>query len=102
MSEPKVPIDVDAFTTKVGRSRAITRWVIGDGRFSYDTSLVQLSDAIYQVETNIRNGLELTCGIGSLSEGYMPLTRSEKVRRGRSLSGWTQMTLSDLLGSNDL
>lgn len=99
-SEAAVLIDVDAFTTKVERSRQITRSVLGAGRYSSDTSLPTLSDVIYQLETQMINGFPATPSVGLLGGGLLPRGRKEKSLRGRSLPGWTQMTFDDLSGSD--
>ncbi len=52
--------NVGAFTIKVANSRAITRWVVGDGRFNHDTNLETLSGVIWRAETTLLDGLPLT------------------------------------------
>jgi hypothetical protein len=92
-------IDVDAFTTKVERARTLTRLVLGDGRYRAGTSVGTLSDLIWRVETDLRNGFRPTYKDGSAIEEYSP--PGKPVSRGNRpyLSGWTQMTLDDLNGS---
>lgn len=99
-SEVTVLIDADAFTTKVERSRQITRLVLGAGRYSSDTSLQTLSDVIYQLETQMISGFPTTPSVGLLGGESLPRGRKEKSLRGRALPGWTQMTFDDLSGSD--
>ena len=99
MSEAQNLIDVDAFTTKAARARILTRWALGDGRFSYDTDLQTMSDRIWQAETELRSGSAPTSVTGLLNVGFSPRGRQEKPPRGRKLEGWTQMTFDDLTGS---
>ena len=91
-------IDVDAFTTKAGRAREITNWVLGDGSFNYGTSLQQLADVIWQAETNIRSGLAPAYKPTLPTVGFSPRGRPEKPPRGRKLPGWRQMTLDECDG----
>lgn len=92
MSEAGQLIDVDAFTTKVERSRQITNWALGDGRFNCDTSLETLAAAIWQAETDIRSGLAPTYNSGFRTEASMPRGAPQKPQRRPKLPGWIQMT----------
>jgi hypothetical protein len=95
MSEARKLIDVGAFTTKTGRAREITRLVLGDGRFNYDTPLATLSDVVWQTETEMRAGLQPTLTAGLPSAVLCRRGRPRRPQTQVSLPGWRQMTLDE-------
>jgi len=92
--------DSDAFTTKVEKARAITRSVLGDGRFNRDTTSQTICNYCWQLDKTLSGTSPHSSKPGSLIEEYShpgPLERPQSVIQGQR---WIQMTLDDLPGSS--
>lgn len=63
-------LDAAAFTTKRGRARELTLWVLGDGKFNRGTSLETLWDKLYYAENILRSGYQVLSENGSSPVAY--------------------------------